>query len=304
MKKMLCCIVLLTGHACSFAQQQADSNFITIISAVNWMPDGKELLLNIVKFDKTRKTPPVFGGFIYTIESKKLSPLGFDGGGRSASPDGRQIAFVKQKENNKSDIFLYNLAEKKETPLVVDTFNKGAPSWSADGKKIAFTRESNGRGRDATLDICVIDIKTKEITRVTESGPYKSYSPVWAPSGDQIVYYFEKGDNHDQVWLTDSKGSFHTNLTNDTSTHNFYPSWIDNNTIVYTLAPDNIMMMKTDGTDKKKVADIHAFQVKYNPANGQAVYLTPQPDNKLMLYDLKKKTSIVLLQQAAVKGLL
>lgn len=303
MKKIL--LVLLTVISfTAFTQNAADSNFVTMITAANWMPDGKALLLNIVKFDKTRKVPPVFGGYIFNVNEKKLLPLDFDGGSRAASPDGKTLAFVKIKENNKGDIYLYDLTTKQESALVTDTFNKGAPNWSNDGKKIVYTRESNGRGRDATLEICIVDIKTKEIKQVTESGKYKSYSPVWAPEGDKIVYYFEKEDNHDQIWLTDSKGSFHTNLTNDTTTHNFYPSWIDKNTIVYTLAPNNVMTMKTDGSSRQKIEGINSFLVKYNPATKQAAYVTQQPDSKLVLYDWERKTTSVLLNQAALKGLL
>ncbi|MEO6612036.1 MAG: hypothetical protein ABIT05_07945 [Chitinophagaceae bacterium] len=304
MKKIVVFGLILSSSFIAFSQNNADSNFVTVITAANWMPDGKALLLNIVKFDKTRKVPPVFKGFTFALEGNKLEPLAFDGGNRSASPDGKTIAYVRTKEGNKGDIYLYDLASKQETALVVDSFNKNSPNWSGDGKKIVYNRESNGRGRDATLEICIVDIKTKEITQVTESGKYKSYNPVWAPKGDQIVYYFEKGDNRDQVWLTDSKGSFHTNLTNDTATHNFYPSWIDKNTIVYTLAPDNVMTMKTDGSHKQKAEGISSFMVRYNPATKQAVYITQQPDNKLVLYDWEKKTSRVLLDQAAVKGLL
>jgi Tol biopolymer transport system component len=258
----------------------------------------------VVKFDKTRKVPPVFRGFTFTLDGKKLEPLGFDGGSRAASPDDKQLVFVKTKENNKGDIYLYDLISKQETALVVDTFNKNSPNWSNDGKKIVYNRESNGRGRDATLEVCIVDIKTKEIKQVTESGHYKSYNPVWAPEGDQIVYYFEKGDNRDQIWLTDSKGSFHINLTNDTSTHNFYPSWIDKHTVVYTNAPNNVMTMKTDGSNKQKIEGVRSFLVRYNPATKQAAYVTQQPDSKLMLYDWEKKTTTVLLEQAALKGLL
>jgi dipeptidyl aminopeptidase/acylaminoacyl peptidase len=303
MKKIFL-LILIAVSLKAFTQNAADSNFVTVITAVNWMPDGKSLLLNVVKFDKTRKTPPVFRGFTFIPEGKKLEPLGFDGGGRAASPDGKTLVFVKTKENNKGDIYLYDLTTKQETALVTDTFNKAAPNWSNDGKKIVYNRESNGRGRDATLDICIVDIKTKEIKQVTESGKYKSYSPVWAPEGDKIVYYFEKGDNHDQVWLTDSKGSFHTNLTNDTTTHNFYPSWIDKNTIVYTLSPNNVMTIKTDGSNRQKIEGISSFLVKYNPVTKRAAYVTQQPDSKLMLYDWEKKTTSVLLDQAALKGLL
>ena len=304
MKKLIAFFLLFSGSTKLFSQNTADSNFVTVITAANWMPDGKSLLLNVVKYDKIRKVPPVFRGFNFTLDGNKLEPLGFDGGGRAASPDGKTLVFVKTKENNKGDIYLYDLTTKQETALVVDTFNKAAPNWSNDGKKIVYNRESNGRGRDATLEICVADIKTKEIKQITESGRYKSYSPVWAPEGNQIVYYFEKGDNRDQVWLTDSKGSFHINLTNDTTTHNFYPSWIDKNTIVYTLSPNNVMTMKTDGSNKQKIDGISSFLVKYNPATKKAAYVTQSPDSKLMLYDWENKTTTVLLEQAALKGLL
>jgi Tol biopolymer transport system component len=296
-------LILLTVSLKGIAQNAADTNFITVITAANWMPDGKALLLNIVKFDKTRKVPPSFKGFTFTLDGKKLDPLGFDGGSRAASPDGKQLVFVKTKENNKGDIYLYDLTTKQETALVTDTFNKHSPNWSNDGKEIVYNRESNGRGRDAKLEICIVDIKTKAIRQIIESGKYKSYNPVWSPGSDKIVYYFEKGDNRDQIWLTDSKGSFHTNLTNDTSTHNFYPSWIDKNTIVYTLSPNNVMTMGIDGSNKKKIEGINSFLVRYNPATKQAAYITQQPDSKLVLFDWEKKTTTVLLDQSILRGL-
>jgi Tol biopolymer transport system component len=303
MRKILL-LVIFSGSVKAFSQDLADSNFVTMITAANWMPDGKALLLNIVKFDKTRKVPPVFKGFLFSLEGKKLDPLGFEGGSRAASPDGKQLVFVKTKENTKGDIYLYDLITKQESPLVTDTFNKASPNWSNDGKKIVYNRESNGRGRGSTLEICVVDVRTKEIKQLTESGKHKSYNPVWAPEGDQIVYYFEKGDNRDQIWLTDSNGSFHTNLTNDSSTHNYYPSWIDKNTIVYTMSPNHVMTMGTDGSRKKKIEGIQSFLVKFNPATKQAAYITQQPDSRLMLYDWEKKTTRVLLDQSAIKGLL
>src|ERR1700704_1525807 len=129
MKKISLLILSAAFVLTTFGQNATDTNFVTIVSAVNWIPDGKSLLLNIVKFDKTRKVPPVFGGYIFNIESKKLESLGFTGGGRAASPDGKQIAFVKTKENNKGDIYLYDLTTKQESVLVTDTFNKVSPGW-------------------------------------------------------------------------------------------------------------------------------------------------------------------------------
>lgn len=303
MKKVFL-LILLVPFSKAFTQNPADTNFVTMITSVNWMPDGRAMLLNIVKFDKTRKTPPVIKGFTFSLSDKQLLPLEFEGSGRAASPDGKTLVFLKQKEKNKQDIWLYDLVTKQEMALVVDSFHKFAPGWSPDGKKIVYNRESNGRGRYATIEVCIADIKTKEVIQVTKSGNHKSYNPEWAPEGDKIVYYFEKGDSRDQIWLTDAKGSFHTNLTNDTSTHNFYPSWIDKKTIVYTLAPSSIVTMKIDGTERKKIEGLNSFLVKYNPATKKAAYVTQQPDSKLMLYDWEKRTSSVLLDQSALKGLL
>jgi Tol biopolymer transport system component len=289
----------------SFTQNPgADTNFVTIVTTANWVPDGKSLLLKIVRFDKTRKVSPVAKSFSFDIKSRQLQTLFEGGSGLAESPDGKTIVFCKQNGKNKGDLYLYDIATKQQTALVTDTFHKFAPGWSPDGKQIVYNQESNGRGRDATIDVCIVNVKTKEIKQVTQSGHYKSYNPEWAPEGDKIVYYLEKGDNHDQVWLTDSNGGFHTNLTNDTTAHNYYPSWFDRNTIIYTWDPGNIMTMQTDGSHKQKVEGLTSFLVKYNPATKKAVYITGQPDIKLMLFDWQKKTSVVLLGQKELKELL
>ena len=62
--------------------------------------------------------------------------------------------------------------------------------------------------------------------------------------------------------------------------------------------------MNTDGSNKQKIEGLHSFMVKYNPATRRAAYLTQQPDNKLLLYDWDKKTTVVLLEQGDIKGLL
>ncbi len=298
------CKDFLTSSNAVSKDQPVDTNMVTMITSVNWMPDWKSMLLNVVKFDKSRKKPPVSKSFNFNLDTRKLAPLSFEGNNLSASPDGYRLAYVKRKENNKGDIYLFDLRNNKEIGLVADTFNKFAPVWSPDGNKILYNRESNGRGRNATIEIMSIDITTGHIRQLTQSGTHKSYNPVWAPNGNKIVYYFEKGDNRDQIWLTDENGSFHKNLTNDTTTHNFFPSWIDANTIIYTQSPENIMTMDVNGKKRKRVEGLNSFLVKYNPIGKQAAYITQQPDSKLVLFDWKKKTTVVLLDQNSIKGLL
>jgi Tol biopolymer transport system component len=304
MKKIVFLLAVVTACNTAFAQNASDTNFVTIITSVSWVPDGQSMLLNIVKFDKTRKTPPAFKTFTYTLSDKKLTSVAIPGNTPSVSPNGKSMVLAKPKENNKADIYLYDIATKTEMPLVVDTFYKSSPGWSPDGQRVVYSRESNGRGRFSTIDICIVDLATRTSTQITQSAPHKAYNPIWAPEGDKIVYYFEKGDYRDQIWLTDVKGSFHTNLTNDTSTHNYFPSWIDKNTIVYTQSPNFIMTMKPDGSNRKKVEGIESFSIRYNAATKKVAYVTQQPDSKLVLFDWEKGTSVVLLGPDDVKKLL
>ena len=140
-----------------------------------------------------------------------------------------------------------------------------------------------------------MNIATKQIRQITQSGRHKSYDPNWCPDSKKIVYYLEKGDGHDQIWLTDLNGSFHTNLTNDTTTHNYFASWFDEQTILYTQSPETIMLMNVNDRKKTKVEGINSEQVKYNAAAGKFVYVTTETDNNVVLFDWKNKTQTIIL---------
>jgi hypothetical protein len=45
MKMIIAFILLFSGSSRIFSQNHSDSNFVTLITAANWMPDGKSLLL-------------------------------------------------------------------------------------------------------------------------------------------------------------------------------------------------------------------------------------------------------------------
>lgn len=278
----------------------SDTNFVIALLDCNWMPDGKTILVSLSRFDKVWRAGavPVSKVFGLDLRSKQLKLVLTNANNISVSPDGKSLAYVKRSYNNKFNLYIYDLGTKQEQAIFSDTLNKNAPTWSPDGKRIAYNVELNGTGRNATIEICVVDVKTKETKQITQSGKFKSYTPMWSPTGDKIVYYLEKGDNRDQVYLTDANGSFHTNLTSDTSTHNFYPSWMGDETILFTRSPHDIITMNLDGSNKQKIEGISSFRAKCDPSNQKIVYVTPRPDNKLKLFDLKKKTSEVLLDNS------
>jgi len=271
-----------------------DTNYATRAVSAVWMPDGKSLLIAVVKYHKRGQAPFTSKVFNYDLGSKQLTYL-FDNGSNLASTlDGKTIAFLKRDDNKRTDIYFFNTVTKKETVLKTDTSRKNSLKWSPDGKNLLYNISHGGTGQHATIDICVLNIATKQIKQITQSGKDKSYDPNWCPDSKKIVYYLEKGDGHDQIWLTDINGSFHTNLTNDTTTHNYFPSWFDKQTILYTQSPEIITLMNVNDRKKSKVEGINAEQVKYNAASGKFVYVTTETDNNVVLYDWKNKTRAIV----------
>ena len=290
---------LITLVSACFVKSQTnkpDTSYATRAVATTWMPDGRSLLISVVKYHKTDRQAPFYSKvFNYDLTSKQLTYLFDNGSNVAPSPDGKRIAFLKRNDDKRTDIYSYNTGTKQEEIFYTDSSGKNALEWSPDGKNLLYNISHGGTGQHATIDICVLNIATKQVKQITHSLKDKSYDPNWSPDSKRIVYYLEKGDGHDQIWLTDLNGSFHTNLTNDTTTHNYFPSWVDEQTILYTQDPETIMLMNSNGSNRRKIEGINSYHVKYNPASEKFAYLTTETDNNVMVYDWRKKISTVIL---------
>jgi len=269
------------------------------------MPDGKSLLFSVVKFHKHNQDAPFFSKvFRYVFATGRILELFDNGSNLAPSPDVKTIAFLKRDDKRSADIYLYDIEKRQVSRLPSDTTKKNALSWSPDGKKILYNiSHKRNNNQDAIVDICVMDLVTNSVRQVTQSAPHKSYSPAWCPDSEKIAYYLEKGDGHDQIWLTDDEGSFHTNLTRDTTTHNYFPSWIDERTVFYTQSPEIIMTMRIDSGKKQKLEGINNDHVKYNAAAGMFAYVTQDPENTVVIYDWKNKKTEILVNDKRVKQL-
>ena len=275
---------------------KVDTNYATRAVSAVWMPNGRSLLIAVVKYHKTDQKAPFFSKvFSYDISSKQLTPLLENASNLAPSPDRKTIAFLKRDDNKRTDIYFFNTVTKKETVFKTDTSRKNSLEWSPDGKNLLYNISHGGTGQSAMIDICVLNIETKQIKQITRGGKDKSYDPNWCPDSKKIVYYLEKGDDHDQIWLTDINGSFYTNLTSDTTTHNYFPSWFDKKTILYTQSPKTIMLINVNDKVRKKVDGINAEHVKFNSAAGKFIYVNTETNNNVVLYDWKTKTQTIIL---------
>ena len=91
------------------------------------------------------------------------------------SPDGRQIAYYRGHEQA---IYIGSIDGTNEERLV----NGWHPTWSPDGTEIAFVSLGD------SLDIRVIDLKTRLERGVVPMEKSLLHEPVWSPDGTKIAF--------------------------------------------------------------------------------------------------------------------
>ncbi|MEO6036851.1 MAG: hypothetical protein ABIQ93_00470, partial [Saprospiraceae bacterium] len=148
-------------------------------------------------------------------------------------------------------------------PLAQGQENDSAPSWSPDGRQIVFARR-----QDKLSELYLINRDGSGLRKISNHAPFSAYNPVWARKGNRIVYYLEKGDQQDQIYLTDSQGSFQKNLSADTL-HNIYPSWTPKGDILY-VSKSELRLMNGEGASRRVVAGITTFFARVS-RNGKKI---------------------------------
>lgn len=115
------------------------------------------------------------------------------------SPDGTQLAFVREAEGGLADLGVRDLRTGAvrlltATPAVAET----EPAWSPDGRRITFTRQA-----DAGLSLWEIDVASGATQRIAAEG----WSSAWAPDGRLAYIAPDPRGRTTAVWVRPASGA-------------------------------------------------------------------------------------------------
>ena len=264
-------LVILLCFCCQTKAQES-GDMMNAIQDIAWSPDGKHIYFSMmrVKKDYSDYKPDKWSIYRYDFKSEAVEKIVEAALYVSVSPSGKKIAVGKLVEGNR-DIYVMDADGKNPKRITTDLAEDFAPSWSSDGKQIVFNNRTNGKP-----EIYTIYADGTGLKRITFSGDFRSYNPIWSPDGKHIVYYFEKGDRKDQLYVMKPDGSGAKNITND-AFNNIFPGWIDKNRIIYGQGSSDgttkVFTINFDGTEKKHLLNLDSFYARFSRDGSMIAYV-------------------------------
>lgn len=122
------------------------------------------------------------------------------------SPDSRRLAYVSF-EGNRSSIFVQTLRTGNRIRVSTKPGINGSPAFSPDGRKLVITLG----GADGNLDINVLDLASRQVTRLTTSRAIDTEG-TWSPDGKAIYFTSDRGGGP-QVYRIPSTGGSPARVT-------------------------------------------------------------------------------------------
>ncbi len=238
--------------------------------------------------------------FLASVEQTN-SPLSTEGNSIAWSPDNKQIAYVsaqpgpdsadvtgdpvviktyhykpgdqegnaKFNDNKRWHIFIADVATGHSRQLTSGANHEHSIDWSPDGKEIAFAANPEPRANQLlNYALFAIDVSTGAIRRLTVSEG-AGYRPRFSPDGRFIAYEaamrgvnglaFSMENLH--VWLMNSDGTGHRELTGTLDNRHQQPMWAqDGGSILLTV---------------QERGDVHLYQMPVNGGKPAAVVNEP-----------------------------
>jgi Tol biopolymer transport system component len=110
----------------------------------------------------------------------------------------------------------------------------------------------------------------------------KKFNPEYSPDGRRAVFYVEKGDNKDQIHLMDINSRDSKNLTQDNH-HNYYPSWLDNDTILFVRLDESVWTIDSQGNNRRRLVLPPTEIVRIGPGLNQLTFVNSDAESIVVL---------------------
>jgi len=169
---------------------------------LTWSPDGRKLAVSV----KAGSKDAIFVIDVVEGDRDEL-PIQLDGIFYVTwSPVDKDIIAFVGNNTKQSDIYLYNMRTNQLTALTNDIFSDGTPTWSPDGKEIYFNSDRGDYTNPSAIpadfkmsnydfdrsDLYKIDVKTKQITRESDSKDYTESYVMFSPDGKKKLFISDK----------------------------------------------------------------------------------------------------------------
>jgi len=122
----------------------------------------------------------------------------------SWSPKENKIAFSGLAFSGKSDLYVFDLTQKKLTRLTNDYYDDKDPAWSPDGNMIAYSSDRGQAGENGYYNIFLFDLNAGQISYLTH-GEYNDNTPSWSPDGRYLTFTSDRSATPN-IWLIEVDG--------------------------------------------------------------------------------------------------